>query len=147
MYIVIRRSPETRSFTAHYTCPGETNSGKKHKAFCITTTQCANRLILKIKTRKTNYSTLITRCHIRSVPSQKSISFVIKKKKRSTDNSVIINIHQYLQNIYLKTNSQIYNRVLVFDEVVEFIVEISTNTHVCIHSMKLAGKFITTGLL
>lgn len=47
----------------------------------------------------------------------------------------------------MKTNPQINHGVLVSDEIVELIVEISTDTHVCVHSMQLAGKLITTGLL
>lgn len=47
----------------------------------------------------------------------------------------------------METNPQIYHCVLVSDEIVELIVEISTDTHVCVHPMQLAGKLITTGLL
>jgi hypothetical protein len=47
----------------------------------------------------------------------------------------------------LETNPQVNHGVLVSDEIVELIVQISADTHVCIHSMQLAGKLITTGLL
>ena len=53
----------------------------------------------------------------------------------------------YLKDIYLETNPQIYHCVLVSDEIVELVVEISTDTHVRVHPMQLAGKLITTGLL
>lgn len=53
----------------------------------------------------------------------------------------------YLKDIYLEANPQIYHCVLVSDEIVELIVEISTDAHICVHPMQLAGKLITTGLL
>lgn len=53
----------------------------------------------------------------------------------------------YLKDIYLETNPQIDHSVLVSDEIVELIVEISADTHICVHPMQFAGKLITTGLL
>lgn len=65
----------------------------------------------------------------------------------SLKHQIHTHLPSYLKDIYLKTNSQIHNGVLTFYEVVEFVVKIRTNTHVCIHSMELASEFITTGLL
>lgn len=53
----------------------------------------------------------------------------------------------HLQHVYLKAYPKVHRSLLCLDEVVELVVEVSADAHVCVHAVELAGELVPARLL